>query len=236
MSYISWMDLCAYLDWAALRPMTELEYEKVCRGTTSAVSGEYAWGSTSITAAATISVSQELGSETISTASANANYNNTTFTGGDAWLGSANQQGPLRGGIFATGSSGRTQSGAGYYGAMELTGNIEERVVTIGNSNNPSGYTLAFMGTHGDGILVAANMGLTYEGNANVSTWPHTDTSQSQWGVTKADGSGRKGYGWNYATAADMAVSARKLAAFGDNARSPYYGGRGVRTYDGPGP
>ena len=45
---LSWPDLCAYADWAALRPMTELEYEKACRGPNNPVLGEYAWGNTSI--------------------------------------------------------------------------------------------------------------------------------------------------------------------------------------------
>jgi len=31
-NYISWSDLTAYADWAGLRPITELEYEKACRG------------------------------------------------------------------------------------------------------------------------------------------------------------------------------------------------------------
>ena len=30
--HISWSDMSAYLDWSGLRPMTELEYEKACRG------------------------------------------------------------------------------------------------------------------------------------------------------------------------------------------------------------
>ncbi len=45
--YLSWMDLCAYADWAGLRPMTELELEKACRGGgVSATAGDYPWGST----------------------------------------------------------------------------------------------------------------------------------------------------------------------------------------------
>ena len=50
-NYLSWEDLKAYLDWAALRPLTELEFEKTCRGTNSALLVEYAWGSTTINAA-----------------------------------------------------------------------------------------------------------------------------------------------------------------------------------------
>ena len=34
-NYLSWMDGCAYLDWAGLMPMTELELEKISRGPNS---------------------------------------------------------------------------------------------------------------------------------------------------------------------------------------------------------
>lgn len=43
-SFISWYDLLAYADFAGLRPMTELEYEKACRGVLYPVANEYAWG------------------------------------------------------------------------------------------------------------------------------------------------------------------------------------------------
>ena len=43
-NYLSWADLAAYLDWSSLRPMTELEFEKSCRGTAAAVPNELAWG------------------------------------------------------------------------------------------------------------------------------------------------------------------------------------------------
>lgn len=47
--FLTWFDACSYLDWAGLRPMTELEYEKACRGNQTPVAGEFAWGSTSYT-------------------------------------------------------------------------------------------------------------------------------------------------------------------------------------------
>ncbi|MCX6246455.1 MAG: SUMF1/EgtB/PvdO family nonheme iron enzyme [Bacteroidetes bacterium] len=47
-NYLSWTDLAAYLDWSGLRPMTELEFEKACRGTASPVPCEYAWGTAGI--------------------------------------------------------------------------------------------------------------------------------------------------------------------------------------------
>lgn len=225
MSYMSWMDMLAFLDWAALRPMTELEFEKISRGPVSAVSGEYAWGSASITAAATISTSPETGLETISTASANAHYGNITLSRGDDFLGAASTTGPLRVGIFATGSSTRATSGAGYYGVMELSGNADEFVITVGNSDGRN-----YGGLHGDGVLVAAAVGAAYTGNANTTNWPHTDTQSTARGVIDADGSGRRGGNWSDA-AALLAVSYREKAASVDAARRSGFGGRGVRTY-----
>jgi hypothetical protein len=41
-------DQIAYAGWAGLRPMTELEYEKSCRGPLRPVPDEYAWGSKNV--------------------------------------------------------------------------------------------------------------------------------------------------------------------------------------------
>ena len=40
-NFISWLDGLSYADWAGLRPMTELEFEKSCRGSEKAVYREY---------------------------------------------------------------------------------------------------------------------------------------------------------------------------------------------------
>ncbi len=126
MSYLSWIELSAFLDWAALRPMTELEFEKAARGPRIPVPGEYAWGATDIIKAVTLSAA-ESGVETITTTDAvtgaYAAYGSTTYVNGDA------SKGPLRVGIFAAGSTTRAGAGAGYYGVMELTGNMQEFVV-----------------------------------------------------------------------------------------------------------
>ena len=51
MNYMTWTDLLAYLDWSCLRPMTEFEYEKICRGPVYPVANEYAWGNQTYTLA-----------------------------------------------------------------------------------------------------------------------------------------------------------------------------------------
>jgi len=201
-NYLSWMDGAAYADWAGLRPMTELEFEKACRGTGAQPTDyEYAWGNQTITAAVTISGTED-GTETITTSGANCCCNNQTFTGGDAGPG------PLRCGIFATASSTRQESGASYYGVMEMSGNVWEQPVTLGNATGR-----AFTGTNGNGAIDAS-------GNADAANWPSTD----------AVGAGFRGGDWCYGEYHDH-VSARYYAAYSDMTyRSRHYGFRAVRT------
>lgn len=214
-NYLNWMDVAAYADWAALRPFSELEFEKVCRGPLYPVSGEYAWGTTSATAAAAIS-GTENGTETITTANANLNYNNTTFTGGDGG------QGPLRAGIFATSSTVTRQStGSGYYGNTELSGNLWERCVTVGNATGRG-----FAGTHGDGVLTTTT---SYEGNATNLDWPGISSTPSR-GVTSATGSGFRGGTCSVTVANYQRISDRTFAALDQSTRDKERGGRLART------
>ena len=225
MSYLSWMDVAAFLDWAALRPLTELEFEKVARGPLLPIEGEFAWGTTNITAATTISGINEDGTETISNNSANCQFNNTTLSGGDSANGAEYQKGPLRVGIFAINSSDREQSGASYYGVMELSGNVVERVVTIGNSAGRN-----FIGSHGDGIL---SISPGYEGNANQSDWPGMDAITSR-GITGALGAGYRGGAWDSQDSGiRLRISDRYEAANASILSFSDSGGRGARTYDG---
>jgi formylglycine-generating enzyme required for sulfatase activity len=190
-NYLSWDDVAAFLDWAALRPLTELEYEKAARGTNTPVANEFAWGNTTANAVAGLS-NAGLTNELASTTS-NIAYNNT-FTSG-----------PIRVGMFATNGSDRANSGAGYYGAMELSGNLWERCVTTGNSTGRN-----FNGAHGNGTLNSS-------GAADVSGWP------------AAAGAGQTGGGWQ-SNSLNTSISGRQAASNGDNTRQSDYGGRGART------
>ena len=195
MNWISWADLTAYLDWSGLRPMSELEFERGGRGPYRAVSGEYAWGSTSLTQATSIS-NPGLPSERAQSG-ANMAFNNH-----------ASVPGPVRVGSFAYGVATRIASGGGYYGAMELSGNLYERAVTVGNSTGR-----LFAGrNHGNGVLDSS-------GNPNVSTWPGTG----------ATGSGSRGgvfsLGSGHARLSDRYTATRTWAQ-----RLIDFGGRGVRV------
>jgi hypothetical protein len=130
--------ISALADWSGLRPMTEMEFEKACRGyNTPPVPNEFAWGNTSNTPISTVN-NAGLPNESVATpATANCNLASP--------INSA-----IRVGIFARPSgSTRTLSGGTYYGVMEMTGNETEVVVTIVNAQG-----LAITeSVHGDGYL-----------------------------------------------------------------------------------
>jgi formylglycine-generating enzyme required for sulfatase activity len=192
-SYLGWEDVAAYLDWAGLRPLSELEYEKAGRGSTAAVSGEYAWGSTSIDGTTSISdggLASERGQ-----GGSNITYNN-----------SAGAQGPTRTGSYGKGVDSRVASGASYYGVFDLSGNVWERTITVGNLTGR-----IFQGNlHGDGNLNSA-------GGANQYSWPPS-----------ANGVGFRGGGFE-SVALLARLSDRKYAAAVFGARGSIYGGRGAR-------
>lgn len=198
-NYLSWSDGAAYADWASLRPMTELEFEKTCRGTLTAVANEYAWGSTSATQV-TGFTNSGANNEVASNTGANAVYNSSA--------------GPIRVGSFATASSTRAQAGASYYGIMELSGNVMERIVSVGNATGRN-FTAPL---HGNGLL-------TSDGFADISTWPGFVTSKN----SDATGSGFRGGNFEY-SAVNMRVSDRWLAPNSNNWRNINSGFRAVRS------
>jgi formylglycine-generating enzyme required for sulfatase activity len=132
---MQWEHWLAYLDWAALRPMTEFEYEKACRGTVMPVIGEYAWGSTWI---------NSVGS------GSRVNPRTPQEVMNSAPLGAVNlyNQVSYRAGIFATAVSDRDHSGATYYGILDMTGNMFERAIG-GWHHDYSTFTTA----NGDGNI-----------------------------------------------------------------------------------
>ncbi len=205
-NYISLMDGLAYSDWAGLRPMTELEYEKASRGTFNARSGEAA---SSAFCGSAPRVTPSLGitnsgaaNETASNSLANAAFGNNT-----------NVQGPLRVGTFAKNPGTRINSGASSFGIMELSGNLWEQVVSMGNSTGRT-YT----GAHGDGSLTSA-------GHANVSTWPGYVSTAN----TAATGSGTRGGSWED-TIERLRTSDRFLSNTAVSVRSRANGFRAVRS------
>lgn len=103
-NFISWGDAMAYADWAGLRPYSELEYEKACRGSQNPMSREYAWNTPSKEKLLRyVDKNDEL-----------------VFLEGYSEVNLTDQN--------------REQFGASYYWVMDLSGSVWERVVTIGDS------------------------------------------------------------------------------------------------------
>lgn len=147
-NFLNYADLAAYLDWSGLRPMTELEFEKSCRGDLPPLLGEYAWGSSYLSGYGSI-------------------FNPGTSS---EWCGplpnvatNSSVLGVVRVGSFATASSSRVNAGATYYGILEMSGNVREMAISC--LTNP-----VFNGLNGNGML-------STNGEADVNNWPSNSTA-----------------------------------------------------------
>lgn len=168
-SYITGTTLLRYLGWAGLRPMTEFEFEKAARGPGFPLAEAYAWGSTSI-----ITLPYDLSTAILADGTITLGFingpNRAIDTGRANYIiSSQNDPQPFQCGIFAypfgfssaelAGITNERQfAGASYYGIMELSGNLMEPVIGIGNSNGRS-FTGNYISTVISGFLI--NFGIT---------------------------------------------------------------------------
>lgn len=179
-NFVSMYDLLAYADFAGLRPMTELEYEKACRGNRPVVVDEYAWGTVTKTYAnkshhtaaaswfsynTTSIIDINTGNEQMP-----AQYNCGAAHGGtherDGWWNNWRIHyygAPIRVGCFADSTSTRAAAGATYWGVMNMSDNCSELCISVGNTSTGIPGR-SFTGVHGDGQLLA-------NGNADVAGW-----------------------------------------------------------------
>jgi formylglycine-generating enzyme required for sulfatase activity len=148
-NFISWADDAAFTDWAGLRPMTELEFEKAARGTQSPIANEYSWGTTK-----TINTSGISNPGAVMELPSNADANILFCENAASMLS------PVRAGFFEKKNGTNEQSGLSFYHISDLSGNLFERCVSISNSTG-----IKFKGTHGDGNIDEA-------GNATNPDWP----------------------------------------------------------------
>ena len=205
----------AYLDWAALLPMTDLECEKACRGPLPAFGNEYAWG-TALRALQAYGLTNdgtalEMVSTNFDTHFGNTWDTRTVFGVTENLLGSIvyfsnpgcfgqifpsilnppYQYGPCRVGMFSRISysgtaAARVQSGATYYGIMDMTGNLGEPVYPVVHANS----IVVFNANHGDGNLSA-------QADADVSSWPTNSIVARGGGVDISYGLRSGSYNYN---------------------------------------
>ena len=213
-NYLSIWDAHAYLDWSGLRIMTELEYEKLCRGPLAPVPNEYAWGTDGMYLAPGGGPRYSIDNINLPNEGIATNYSTTL---GNAYWSQTYQgnysSGPARVGVFAANgnNSGRVTSGGSYYGIMELTGNLFEPVIAVlGAVTAWPQYT----GVHGNG-------GLLPTGNTDAPFWPLT---------ISGSGAGYRGGSWA-GTYFNCRVSDRVIATanYGGQ-RFSDTGIRGLRT------
>jgi|GEM_PF-297449 len=161
-NYINAPDALAYLDWACLRPMTELEYEKSCRGPLAPTVSDRVWGNNNSLNSSITLVGTENGTETYSGGNLWGSSGTSSISQGDGGSG------PVRVGLYATPSSfNPPTSGNSYYGVVNLGDNGSEHFVTVGNVAGRS-----FTGILGDGILNS-------NGHADPGAWPGANGNTS---------------------------------------------------------
>jgi formylglycine-generating enzyme required for sulfatase activity len=157
-NFLTWNDVLAYADWAGMRPFTELEYEKACRGPKAYKFADYAWG-TGYTAyisklqsgwfihedstdeATAIPMAESLNSF--------LDGPNAIETGKEPWV--------MRVGAFARDSTWRGQAGATYYGVMNMSDNLWERCINV---HTPEGRS--FEAENGNGALATDGSDYVY--------------------------------------------------------------------------
>ena len=173
-NFLNWIDAAAYMDWSGLAPMSEVQYEHICRGANTtgplpAVYGEFAWGTNSVYGSPYVLSNAGAANEVIT--------NNTTGFGNAEWANtvpSVPENGGLRNGIFATPTSDRISSGATYYGVMDMTGGLSEYCISMGTVAGRS----TRLTPNGNGVISANGYALlTF--TSPQSGWPGLDGNSS---------------------------------------------------------
>lgn len=203
---LAWPDVAAFLDWAGLAPMSEIMFERICRGPLPEITGEYAWGTATVNATQYTYTNQNTVNESVS--------NPSLFSGNALYVTTSSNTDQKRSGMFTSATSNRITSGASYYGVIEMSGNATEMCVTVGNAAGRS-----FTGLNGDGVLSS-------NGNANTSKWPCSANAAIAATCSEVTGDGGIIFRGGKFDAASTMMQTSNRNNLNDGARR--YGGRGV--------
>ena len=163
-NYLAPADMLAYADWCGLRPLNELEYEKIGRASYpyDPQSGELASGV----------LAADYGQGMIW-----AGTEDEAFTSGQINAGGG-QEGPSRAGVFTKAGQSRQQGGLSFWGVADLSGNL------AGIYYNTEVYGRQFKSnTHGDGQL--NEFGNT---DIGIDVWPRETSAFGVRGGSYASG------------------------------------------------
>lgn len=167
-NYLSPADMMAYADWCGLRPLSEMEYEKMARAPYPAIpsQGEWAGGTK---AGMVKPATGSIASTGTKDEKINSNDNGKVNINSGGAL-----EGPVRVGSLAVGGAANQQStGAGFWGAMDLSGNLAE--IYYNCTLNQGRNFQDVLAAHGDGSILpnsdAANPGSS---DMSATYWPQT--------------------------------------------------------------
>ncbi len=227
-NYVDWRHNDAIAAWSGLRPLTELEFSRAAQAPLTNLQYHgivtlknlappnyltYPWGTTAVNWP-----TDSLYSGLINAGLTNEGVNWTsTSVLGPSDTGSTaggNGLGPFRVGWASTCYSGTTavtcspsltaaQSGASYWGVMDLAGGLNKPVVYIEAQTGAGPTTwgsVPFYGTNGNGNLSTGSSGGTLDGFATNSDWPgysSVDGAADDTTAYTADFGGTRGGSWN---------------------------------------
>ena len=168
-NYLSSGDMLAYADWCGLRPLSEMEYEKMCRAyyPTKSVRGEYPWNTLSYQKLTNLNDARGTRTEAPINGAENVNIERAV-------------EGPIRVGAFATNAENRAQTGVSFWGVMDWAGNLAE----ICYNGNMEGRKFKGIqpSQHGNGKI--RNNG---EADVSVFYWPQDKDAFALKGGSWAD-------------------------------------------------
>ena len=149
-------DMMAYADWTGLRPLSELEYEKMARRPYPevAIRGEYAWNTKTIL---------------VSTAVRDIGKGSKTEMAKDGHVNAENKiKGPIRCGAYSASGGGQINAGGSFWGLMELSGNLAE----------------IYYNANKEGRVFKANKKI-HHGNGKLASSGQADMDNSFWPISE---------------------------------------------------